>query len=460
MEDNISYIDKHRKKYKFNVGIMVFGLVFIYILANLIIYLAKDPVSIYEVKEGSLYRNTSYTGFIKRNEMVVSAEKDGYVNYLVPEGTKVGMKTRVYTSTDNKLEFDDSTNEVTNSEFTDNEIASLYEKVGSMSARFNNTKFEEVYLIKDTLVNAIDNKSTKSRSAQIDDMLQAGMQNLGVYNSQHFGLINYAIDGYEGVSEDKISADDIEKKNYKRTNMGSNEMVKTGEPVYKVITDDFWTVVVLLDKKTASELKERTSVSVKFVKDGSQTVAGIYVKERDGKYFGYLSFNKGIVRYFKDRFIDIELILENVSGLKIPKSSVIEKEFYEVPEDYITYGGNSKSSGILLDKGTDNPEFMHVNIYATDTKDGVVFLDKSIFKDTSKSLILTDSNQSLKLSKTKKLEGVYNVNKGYALFKTIDILSKNDDYYIVLAGGNYGISNYDHIALDGSKVKESDVVFY
>ena len=57
-----------------------------------------------------------------------------------------------------------------------------------------------------------------------------------------------------------------------------------------------------------------------------------------------------------------------------------------------------------------------------------------------------------------KLTGVYNINKGYAVFKQINILTKNEDYAIIETKTTYGISLYDHIALDGSKVKENQLV--
>ena len=56
------------------------------------------------------------------------------------------------------------------------------------------------------------------------------------------------------------------------------------------------------------------------------------------------------------------------------------------------------------------------------------------------------------------LTGVYNINKGYAVFKQISILSQNDNYSIVDPKTDYGIALYDHIALDGSKVKENQLV--
>ena len=57
-----------------------------------------------------------------------------------------------------------------------------------------------------------------------------------------------------------------------------------------------------------------------------------------------------------------------------------------------------------------------------------------------------------------KLTGVYNINKGYAVFKQIKVLASNDDYTIVEAKTPYGISLYDHIALDGKSVKENQTI--
>ena len=70
-----------------------------------------------------------------------------------------------------------------------------------------------------------------------------------------------------------------------------------------------------------------------------------------------------------------------------------------------------------------------------------------------------DSSETFPLKEKKTLTGVYNINQGYAVFRQISILCENDDYYIVEEGTSYGLSNYDHIVLDGSMVEVSEVVF-
>ena len=57
------------------------------------------------------------------------------------------------------------------------------------------------------------------------------------------------------------------------------------------------------------------------------------------------------------------------------------------------------------------------------------------------------------VSRSGKLTGVYNMNKGYADFKQITKLDENDEYAIVSSNTKYGLTVYDRIVLDASSVK-------
>ena len=74
-------------------------------------------------------------------------------------------------------------------------------------------------------------------------------------------------------------------------------------------------------------------------------------------------------------------------------------------------------------------------------------------------LLKPDSLEIYPLTEKRPLKGVYSINKGYAVFKQIKILCESDDYYIIEEGNSFGLSNYDHIALDSQNIKENDVVF-
>jgi hypothetical protein len=152
--------------------------------------------------------------------------------------------------------------------------------------------------------------------------------------------------------------------------------------------------------------------------------------------------------------------LAEETGLKIPNSSIIDKEFYTIPIDYFMKGGDSNAEGLLI-AGTDEAgntatEFISPTIYYE--TDQFYYVDS---EDVSAGDIVlkSDSNATYVVgTDTAVLKGVYNINKGYAVFKQIDILYQNKEYTIVRTGTTYGIALYDHIALDGSKVNENELI--
>ena len=289
-------------------------------------------------------------------------------------------------------------------------------------------------------------------------MVQAGTDGLQVFNAQSDGVILYSTDGYENLTVSDVTADMLSKKNYNSVNIKNNSKVNSGEAIYKLVKDDDWSLVIPLDDKTAKNLADTKSVKVQFTKDQVKERASFQVYSAKNTNLGILTFHTSMVRYAKDRYLDIELILEDESGLKIPKSSVTKKDFYLVPENYLTQGGNSKETGVLINNDSDDAQFKKVDVYYRDTETGMVYLDPNAF-DKNTTSIKPDSTETYKLKKTKSLQGVYNINKGYAVFKQIHILCESDEYYIVESGNSYGLANYDHIALVGKDVRENDIVY-
>ena len=115
MADNkMTNIAVYRKKTHINIGIIIFGAVFIYLFATVLMYLTNKHVSAYEVREGSIVKDNTYTGFVIREESTITADRDGYVNYFAPEESKVGARTSVYTSSAKKLNLNNSTSTETN----------------------------------------------------------------------------------------------------------------------------------------------------------------------------------------------------------------------------------------------------------------------------------------------------------------------------------------------------------
>ena len=168
-----------------------------------------------------------------------------------------------------------------------------------------------------------------------------------------------------------------------------------------------------------------------------------------------------MVTFVSDRFLDIELILNDETGLKIPNSSIVEKEFFLIDEDFVTTDENAQTQGVIrqcyLENGNISSEFVETDAYSYDETEGVYYMDTSVLK-TGDVLYKTDSQDTYTVSKRATLIGVYNVNKGYADFKQINILYQNDEYSIVRANTTYGLNVYDYIVLDGSAVSDDQII--
>ena len=90
-------VTKFKKKHHVNIGVIIFGVIIIYIICAVIMYFRSDTIVGYEVKEGSLSITNKYTAFALRNETIVSSNYSGYINYYVQEGTKAAYKDLIFT---------------------------------------------------------------------------------------------------------------------------------------------------------------------------------------------------------------------------------------------------------------------------------------------------------------------------------------------------------------------------
>ena len=104
-------------------------------------------------------------------------------------------------------------------------------------------------------------------------------------------------------------------------------------------------------------------------------------------------------------------------------------------------------------RGKESAEFVSINAYYETDDSYYVSQDDLSIGDI---IQMPDSSEQYSLKDKASRKGVYNLDKGYAIFKQIEIVSENEEYSIVQTGTKYGVTLYDHIALDGSIVKEGE----
>lgn len=426
---------------------------------HLVTYITANNITVYEVSQGSISSNLEYNALALREEQIVYADNGGDILYLAENFGKVGAKSQVY-ALDTSGEILSSISESgDNSQITFDtaDYTKLQNVISTYMVDFDDQRFGKTYSFKSELESQAQQLYTVSAieqmGASLDTAIDSGTFN--IYSSPTPGLIVYSIDGFEDLNVDSFTSESFDTSKYTTTNLKTQESVNAGDPVYKLITSDHWNLVCEIDSDLYNLLKGETYLKIKFLEDEAETWTTISFTEKAGKYYIIMSLDDSMDRYADSRFVHIKFINNNISGLKIPNSSIVSKDFYKIPKDYMIQGNNSDDAGFL--RQTDGESvYISPTIYYED--DEYYYLDDNDVSRGDK-LIKSNSNEIYVVgADIGSLDGVYNVNKGYAVFKQIEILYQNNDYSIIKTGTSYGISMYDHIVLQGDEVEENTII--
>ena len=452
-------IIKYPKQYHISIGFIIIGVIFIYVIYHLYTYITADNTTIYEVSQGSISSNLEYNALAIRQEQVVNAENNGDILYIAENFGRVGAKTKIY-ALDTSGEILSSlakAGENSSNQLSEDDYAKIQTNVSNYVVDYNNVTFNKVYSFKNELVSQVEQLYTVSAMENMGDSLSDAINSgtFAIYNAPSPGLVVYSIDGLEDITVDSFVAESLDFSKYSATNLKAQENIQAGQPVYKLITSDHWELVCEVDKGLYDSLQEETYLKIRFLEDEVETWATISFREQAGKYYLILSLDDSMDRYADSRYVHIKLIDNNTSGLKIPNSSIVEKEFFTIPKSYSMQGNNDDELGFVLKTGSDNKYIQPTIYYETDD---FLYIDGTNVKRGDK-LVKPNSNELYVVGTDMgKLQGVYNVNKGYAVFKQIEVIYQNNDYSIIKTGTKYGISMYDHIVLQGNDVQENSII--
>lgn len=462
MANGSKKIKRYRKPLNLNIGMLIFGAVFIYVIICVIMYFQTTHIVRYEVKEGSLATDNIYRGVIIRKESVVNADTAGYVNYYAREGERVAKGDLVYTvdETGRLNEYLENLNLGENS-LDKRELAEFRSEIANFMHGFDEKNYDNIYDFKYSLKNTVLKLANANMLQGISNMNGTeGVANIVNFcNAPFTGVVAYWTDGYENLTADAVTESVFDEKAYEKNQMVGNALMAVSDAVYKLSTDENWSVVVPIDNDMGVQMEQEGYVKVRFLKNQYESWGATkLLHNADGKTYLELSFTNSMVSFVSDRFLDIELIINDEKGLKIPNSSIVQKDFFLIPEDYVMTGNDNESStGVIrqcyLEDGTISSEFIPLDVYSYSEESKEYYLGTDVLA-TGDILYKTDSQETYTVSKRATLIGVYNMNKGYADFKQINILYQNEEYSIVKANTRYGLNVYDYIVLDAEAVSD------
>ncbi len=458
-------IIKYKKPLNLNIGMLIFAAIFIYMVFSVYTYLKKEKIQFYEVADGSIVDDKSYTGIILRQETTEYADSAGYINYYVREGKRASVNTCIYSidESGNLSSFLEEQDQGPGA-LTDQDLSNIRRQLNAYSTTYSDEKFDAIYDARYTLeamvmeytnFNALD-----SQEQLIEEM---GIQFKRVFTPVS-GVVSYGIDGFESLTVPQISETVFDQSQYTRAITKAGQRVEPGTPIYKVITDDSWSVVFQIEEDDALEFSSQGSVRVSFPSHNLVTNAAFaIVTGSDGKAYGKLDFDKYMVQFVTDRYVDFEIMTSVTEGLKIPISSVTTKNFYLVPVDFLTKGGDGLEDGfnkeVYTEAGT-SVLFVPATIYYSNDEYYYIDCDKDQVIQAGDYLMRPDSSERFQVGITASLQGVYNINRGYAVFKQIEVLAQSDEFYTIRKNMSYGLNVYDHIVLNASLIEKEGVFVY
>lgn len=459
-------IKKYRKPLNLNIGIVIFLAVFVYVVICVVSYFRTTHIKGYEVQEGSLSTSNIYHGIAIRDETVITAQSAGYLNYYAREGERVAKGDLVYTvdQAGRLKEYLENASLGENT-LSNKELAEFRNEIVNFMHGFRSDNFESVYNFKYSIKGTVLKLANSKMMENIKDINgSSDLTDLVDFcKAPATGIVAYWTDGYENLSADMVTAEILEEKEYTKKQLISTELVAAGDEAYKLSTNELWSVVIQVDEEKAAQLEAEEYVKVRFMKNQYESWGQVKTLHNgDGNTFVELSFTNSMISFVSDRFLEVELILNDEVGLKIPNSSVVEKEFFLVPEAYVTQGGSDGKDGVIrqciLEDGTLSSEFVETDVYNYDEENKEYYLDTMILS-IGDILFLPDSQETYTVSRKATLIGVYNMNKGYADFKQINILYQNEEYAIVQSNTRYGLNVYDYIVLNANAVEDDQFLF-
>lgn len=458
-------IKQFRKPLNLNIGIIIFAVLFLYLIVTVVNYLRTTHIVRYEVEEGSLAEDNIFKGVVIREEEVQYTQAAGYVNYYAREGERVAKYGLVYIIDENgRLTADMEAASMDENSLSNEELGDFRNEIINYIHHYNSSDYESMYDCKFALKNSVLKLANMSLLQNLNGGGDAVSNNVIKYDySPKTGIVSYWVDGYEDLKLEDINKDTFDvKTDYEKKQLFSNSLLKIGDPAYKLSTDENWSIVIPVDAERGADLATENYIKVRFLKNRYESWGKTKLFTNSaGETYLQLTFNNSMITFCQDRFLDIELIVEEEKGLKIPLTSIVQKEFFLIPEDFVIAGGNNGGYSVLrqcyLEDGTISSQRLELDVYNYDSEGHEYYLDSSIL-NPGDVLYKLDGQETYTVSKRATLIGVYNMNKGYADFKQINILYQNDEYAIVKSNTKYGLNVYDYIVLDANSIKDDEFI--
>ncbi len=442
---------RFRRPLRPNIGLIIFFVIFAYMVASVVSFITSHRTEAYLVRMGSLSENAFYRGIVLRRETVATSAYSGNVYYYNREGDRIPVGGLLY-SVDEGGALTEYLAELSEEQKTsDDTLAALRAEAASFAGSFDPAYFSTVYSFRSTVMTAAQKIANEKILNKLD---KADKESVHRHRSKATGEVAYTVDGFEGKTFEDLTAEDLDATGYKRVTLENGRRVEKDEAVCRIVTSENWQIAILVDsQETAERLVKDNYVKVRFLRSGTEIWGSVTSRsDEEGNHFVLLSFSQGMEEFITERYLDIEIVTEEETGLKVPNTAITRGSFFLVPADYMTTGTGGQT-GVLLevydDNGGKTTRFVPAAAYSE--VGDVVYLSDNVLR-AGEILDKRDSLEQFTLGEQAELVGVYYINKGYPDFRQVEIVYQNEEFAIVKPDAVFGLQEYDYIVLHADSI--------
>lgn len=444
-----------------HIAAIIFFLVFVYLCVNLYIYFTKSDVSIYEVTGDNISYDLTFKGIALRSEKLVYADYSGYISYYVSDGRKAAKDSVVFSVNSSGKSYENLKAGFDELCLQSDEIYEIKNLISDYSEDYCSGNVSGIEKFENDLSIQIADYSNENMLDALLEMNtnEGGREDGYICRTPVSGIISYKYDEMCGYT-----ADDIKKASFQNApeikSTRTTGLIAADEYAYRVVDNDEWSIVVLVDEKFYTDNLEKRTADIYINGYPSAVTCSMRPYQKDSEYYELLTLDRFMSKYIDQRLLSIEFIESEESGLKIPVSAITEKEFYLVPLTY--FCDDPESEGRILKKevyNSETAELTYDKVYASPyyKDEYYAYIDMSLL-ERGDYIYNPETDERYRIDLVNSIEGVFNVNKGYYVFQRIERLRQNSQYVIVRKDTSGGIKLYDHIAMNASEAIEAEII--
>lgn len=462
---NDKKVIKFHTRREVNIGLVVAFGILILLVINIYRYVSTPHLALYEVQAGSAGSEENVIAMILRPEVIYRTEQAGYLNFYYREGARIPKNTEVYSLNDSSDLQDILNLNEENSVLASNDLLRLKGSLRTFCSDYSDAAFSECYSLREEFLSDY----LRYRDISMLDALEEHKTDTKAFftaHSQQSGVISYFSDMYDGYTKDMLTGEEfLEERRTVPEYSKPTGISAIDTFAYKLIPEDNWQLVLQLSEEALTRIK----------KDGATVcfrIAGdtvLYEKSYEelrvgGNSYLLVEMERYGTEYLSERFLDVTVYLSAKEGLKVPETAILTKEMYQIPERFVMPGGGEEDEiGVSVEyfdaeTGEVRPDFRSITpLYYENGYYYVAVeeIDSDLYVNSAGLAFAPE--RAMLYSFLTSMEGVYNMNNGYAVFRRIERITDVEDYVLVRAGLAGGVSLYDHIVLDVSAVSK-DVI--